>query len=75
MLHGGEIYDKKIELDFSVSLNPLPCPVQVLDEIKAAADKASYYPDIRQTEFATAVAEAENRLSEKNVMFMVLIKI
>ena len=41
MLHGGEIYDKKIELDFSVSLNPLPCPVQVLDEIKAAAYPAN----------------------------------
>ena len=66
MLHGGEIYDKKIELDFSVSLNPLPCPVQVIDEIKAAADQAFNYPDIMQSEFAAAVAKAENMLSQKN---------
>ncbi|WP_051192386.1 pyridoxal phosphate-dependent aminotransferase [Butyrivibrio sp. VCB2001] len=69
MLHGGEIYDKKIELDFSVSLNPLPCPVQVLDEIKTAADQVSNYPDIMQSEFVTAVAKAENRLSQKNAKF------
>ncbi|MBO6196545.1 MAG: aminotransferase class I/II-fold pyridoxal phosphate-dependent enzyme [Butyrivibrio sp.] len=69
MLHGGEIYDKKIELDFSVSLNPLPCPAQVLDEIRAAADQVSNYPDIMQSEFAAAVAKAENRLSLKEAKF------
>ena len=69
MLHGGEIYDKKIELDFSVNLNPVKCPEAVIDEIKRAAGEVTNYPDISQSRFRTAVAEAETGLSEKNVKF------
>ena len=69
MLHGGEIYDKKIEMDFSVNLNPVPCPEAVLAEIRRAALEVSNYPDIRQSRFRTAVAEAETGLSEKSVKF------
>ena len=69
MLHGGEIYDKKIELDFSVNLNPVKCPEAVIDEIKRAAGEVTNYPDISQSRFRTAVAEAETYLSEKNVKF------
>ena len=69
MLHGGEIYDKKIELDFSVNLNPNPCPEEVLSEITGAASKVSDYPDSMQRDFRLAVAEAESRLSGKRVRF------
>ena len=69
MLHGGEIYDKRIEMDFSVSLNPLPCPAEVMSAIREAAEEVSNYPDIRQSGFTQAVAEAENSLSLKDVKF------
>ncbi len=69
MLHGGEIYDKKIELDFSVNLNPVKCPEAVIDEIKRAAGEVTNYPDISQSRFRTAVAEVETGLSEKNMKF------
>ena len=69
MLHGGEIYDKKIELDFSVNLNPCPCPQEVIDAIKSAAEKVSNYPDISQRRFRAAVAGAETGLSERNTEF------
>ncbi len=69
MLHGGEIYDKKIELDFSVNLNPNPCPEEVLSEIGNAATLVSNYPDILQQGFREAVADAESRLSAGNVRF------
>ena len=60
MLHGGEIYDKRIELDFSVSLNPMPCPKEVQEAVRQAALEVSVYPDIRQRAFREAVAMAEN---------------
>ncbi len=60
MIHGGEIYDKKIELDLSVNLNPYPCPQQVKESLRAAIDDVDKYPDIFQTEFRSKIAEAEN---------------
>ena len=63
MIHGGEIYDKNIELDFSVNLNPVPCPEAVLEAIGAAASHVREYPDLSQGAFRQAVASAENKLS------------
>lgn len=62
MLHGGEIYDKKIELDFSVSLNPCGCPDEVKDALSGAICDADKYPDMSQMKFREAVARAENAL-------------
>ncbi len=62
MLHGGEIYDKEIKYDFSVNLNPTPCPEEILDALKNAVCDVNKYPDIRQQVFRSAVAEAENKL-------------
>ena len=74
MLHGGEIYNKKIEYDFSVSLNPMPCPDEVRRAIADAAKEISNYPDISQTAFRDAVSRAENgngavaRISPENII-------
>ena len=58
MIHGGEIYDKTIEYDFSVNLNPNPCPLEVKEAlIKAMAD-VNKYPDISQIDFRTKVSES-----------------
>ncbi|WP_026497623.1 pyridoxal phosphate-dependent aminotransferase [Butyrivibrio sp. WCD2001] len=61
MLHGGEIYDKEIEYDFSVNLNPNPCPDSVRQALQDAISEVDQYPDITQREFREKVAEAENR--------------
>jgi len=62
MLHGGEIYDKTIELDFSVSLNPCGCPDEVKDALSGAICDIDKYPDFDQRKFREAVARAENGL-------------
>lgn len=63
MRHGGEIYDKEIEQDFSVSLNPYPCPDEVKKALMGAVCDMVRYPDIEQSAFREAVARAENALS------------
>lgn len=45
MRHGGEIYDKTIEYDFSVSLNPNPCPKEVYEEAVRGVEASICYPD------------------------------
>ena len=44
-LHGGGIYDKKVEHDFSVNLNPLGMPEKLKEVLRKAVDDASCYPD------------------------------
>ena len=34
MIHGGDIYSNKIEYDFSVNINPIGCPQQLIDALK-----------------------------------------
>ena len=60
MIHGGEIYDKKIKYDFSVNLNPMPCPEQVHDQLIETVFKTNQYPDMEQTEFRNAISKALN---------------
>ncbi len=63
LIHGGEIYDKKIEYDFSVNLNPVPCPEAVMKALTESVPGVGRYPDIEQRRFREAVAQAENKLS------------
>lgn len=63
MIHGGEIYDKTVEYDLSVNLNPMPCPEAVKASLERAVKDVGKYPDMSQRDFAKAVAEAENKLS------------
>lgn len=60
MLHGGEVYDKEIELDFSVSLNPCGCPDKVKNALSGAICDVDKYPDMSQQRFREAVARAES---------------
>nr|WP_297708443.1 histidinol-phosphate transaminase [uncultured Butyrivibrio sp.] len=69
MLHGGEIYDKEIKYDYSVNLNPLPCPESVISAMNDAIKLAHQYPDINQTFFRQEVARAEgNGIKASNVI-------
>ncbi len=67
MLHGGEIYDKEIELDFSVSLNPCGCPDEVKRALSGAICDVDKYPDMNQRKFREAVARAESGLISRSV--------
>ncbi len=61
MIHGGEIYDKKIEYDFSVNLNPVSCPESVTRATNDAISCVDKYPDMEQREFRRAVADSLRR--------------
>ena len=62
MAHGGDIYDKKIEYDLSVNLNPNPCPAEIVSALEAAVKEVGRYPDILQRDFRRSVADSENKL-------------
>ena len=54
--HGGDIYRNRVELDFSVSVNPYPLPERVKEAMKRALERAGEYPDIRQERLRAAIA-------------------
>jgi len=53
-MHGGDIYTNKVNMDFSVNINPLGLPKEVKSALSDAQNKADVYPDItnRQLRFA-----------------------
>ena len=63
MIHGGEIYDKTIEYDFSVNLNPVPCPVSIKNALLEAVTVAHKYPDLEQKSFRRAVSDSLNKMT------------
>ncbi len=59
MDHGGDVYRNKVNMDFSVNLNPLGAPRNVLEAVRSSVDLAGRYPDIMQTDVRRAIAEFE----------------
>ena len=45
-IHGGNIYDNKTDLDFSVNISPLGMPDKVRDVIVKSVDSINNYPDM-----------------------------
>lgn len=60
MVHGGEIYDKNIELDYSVNLNPLGIPTAVIDAVRLAVEQIDRYPDTQLYSLRKRIAESEH---------------
>ncbi len=58
MTHGGDVYRNKVHMDFSVSLNPLKTPAEVTEAIKRSVDLADRYPDLKQEEPKSMIADA-----------------
>ena len=56
-LHGGNIYDKVINLDFSISVNPLGLPEKVRKEAIRGVELAEHYPDIDYMALRRAVQD------------------
>ena len=59
-LHGGDVYNHKIILDYSVNLNPLGTPDEVISAMRQSLDNIRNYPDPYCTGLVKAIADHEN---------------
>ncbi len=59
MTHGGDIYSRKVELDFSANINPLGMPSGVREALTARIGEFEAYPDANCTALRSALAERE----------------
>lgn len=57
--HGGEVYSRPVELDFSANINPFGTPRGVLDAVCASLPLLRQYPDPYCRELVAAIAEHE----------------
>ena len=55
--HGGEIYDKKIQYDFSVNVNPFGMPEQALEASRQDLSCCQIYPDSRCHKLCQSIGE------------------
>ena len=67
MLHGGDIYRHEVELDFSVSLNPLQPPEEVMTALTESLHHVVAYPDLLQERVKQAIAECDDVTAEEVV--------
>ena len=56
-IHGGDVYNNQIDIDFSVSVNPLGTPQNVRDAISSAVENMNRYPDYHNTEVLKALSK------------------
>ena len=56
-MHGGDIYRNKVHMDFSVNVNPLGIPEEVMKALERSVRKAEAYPDPDCEELKQAIAE------------------
>ena len=58
-LHGGDVYAREIELDYSANINPYGTPQSVIDAAARALADIRNYPDPYCRALVKAIAEAE----------------
>lgn len=56
-MHGGDIYRKKINMDYSVNINPYGIPKSVMEAMQEALNNVQRYPDIRCEELINMLTE------------------
>ena len=57
--HGGDVYRNPVLIDYSVNLNPLDVPAEVISAAVSGIDEIRQYPDPYQTELRQAIASYE----------------
>lgn len=57
-IHGGDIYRNKVKLDFSVNVNPLGIPENVVEALHRAVERCGSYPDMEAEKLKKAVSES-----------------
>ena len=55
-IHGGDVYTNKVNIDFSVNVNPLGVPLNVKQAMVEAINHIGEYPDIRYNLLAETCA-------------------
>ena len=68
MIHGGDIYQQHIDLDFSVNIDPYGPLPQVLAAMREAVGHVSEYPEYGAGRLTAALAELLELPQEKIVM-------
>ena len=58
-MHGGDIYRKKINMDYSVNINPYGIPKSVMEAMQEALNNVQRYPDIRCEELINMLKKNE----------------
>ena len=58
MSHGGDIYRNKVNMDFSVNLNPLGPQEEILNAVRNSIGMVSKYPDLEQEGLREILATA-----------------
>lgn len=56
-IHGGNIYNNKVNMDFSVNINPLGIPHSVKEAMSDALSYADRYPDMACSGLKKAISE------------------
>ncbi|MBQ1896605.1 MAG: threonine-phosphate decarboxylase, partial [Lachnospiraceae bacterium] len=62
MSHGGDIYRNKVDMDYSVNLNPLGTPQEIKDALVNSLCRSAEYPDSEQSLVRSIAARAEGLL-------------
>lgn len=57
-IHGGDIYRNEVKLDFSVNVNPLGIPENVVAALHRAVERCGSYPDMKAEKLKKAVSES-----------------
>ena len=56
-IHGGDVYNNKVNIDFSVNINPFGVPENVKKAMVEAIDSVGDYPDISQERLKKSCAK------------------
>ena len=57
MIHGGDVYQNEVNMDFSVSINPLRIPGNITDALKESINAIGKYPDIHCTKLTDSFSK------------------
>lgn len=56
--HGGDIYARRVNIDFSVNINPLGIPEKVRKEAMRGVEMSEHYPDVHHTRLLDKMEKA-----------------
>lgn len=66
VIHGGDIYQNEIELDFSVNINPFGIPEKVKEAMQESLELCEHYPDIHH---AKLIKKSEHTITSRRNIF------
>lgn len=55
-VHGGDVYNNKVTMDFSVNVNPYGMPESVRHALSCAIEKCGQYPDMSSQELVNEIS-------------------